>query len=191
MGKMRSAWFVLINGWFYRKVLLWHSHSQSKRAVTEIDCLSLCDEGVEVLVLDFDGVLVAHGKNAVDRTDVDRWLRQAISVFGDRRVFILSNNPSIERKLSLESQYPGVVFVVPARKKPFTDGLEWVRGETGACYQRMLMIDDRLLTGVLSAVLHQSRAVYITEPYADFDHSWIYEIGMRAVRKIERFIVSV
>lgn len=191
INRIISSWFIFINGWFYRKSLHWFWLNHAATSVVKINCQTLKDEGVEVLVLDFDGVLSVHGKNAVELTEVDQWLRQAVTVFGENRVFILSNNPNLHRKAQLEKQYPEIVFVVPFRKKPFTDGLAWVRDQTGVCYQKMLMVDDRLLTGVLSAVLHQSRAIYITEPYVDFEHSWLYEMSMRIVRRMEKLVVSI
>ncbi len=52
-----------------------------------VDPYLLIKKGItKTLILDFDGVMAAHGKERPDRT-VIKWLKEAIECFGQKNIF--------------------------------------------------------------------------------------------------------
>jgi predicted HAD superfamily phosphohydrolase YqeG len=83
-----------------------------------VDPAELVARGLSVLVLDFDGVLAPHGEDR-PLPEIESWLARCAAVFGEERIFILSNRPVPVRAAYFRQAFPGVRFVAGVRKKPF------------------------------------------------------------------------
>lgn len=146
-------------------------------------------QGVEVLVLDFDGVLAAHA----EQTPLDalqQWLAEGVSIFGENRVFILSNKPNSQRIQYFQQYFQGVQVISGVRKKPYADGLQQIIEITQCPATHILMVDDRLLTGVLAACIANTRVAYITHPYTNFEKRPLQESFFSLLRFSERRLMQ-
>lgn len=150
----------------------------------------LLNTGIEVLILDFDGVLASHGALQVD-TKVSAWLREAINYFGENRIFILSNKPLASREQYFQDHFAPIVFFQPSKKKPHPDGIQQILSLTKTPTSNALIIDDRLATGILAAELAQIKAIYIYKPTTKFQSSPIKESWFMLLRLIERLAVKI
>ena len=122
--------------------------------------------GPKALALDFDGVLASHAEPVPSR-EVHEWLESALEVFGANRIFILSNKPSKERADWFTENLTGIGFISGVPKKPYPDGMLRAAEAAGVPSADLMLIDDRLMTGGLAAVLAGSRFCWITRPYID------------------------
>jgi len=159
------------------------------KQITALDPLQLPDLGVKVLVLDFDGVLAADGAHQ-PLPKVQQWLDHCVRLLGTEQVFILSNQPRAQRLAWFDEQYPGVRFISGVRKKPYPDGLHTIQQQTGVASQAILLIDDRLLTGVLAACIAQTQVMHIREPYVEFWQHPIHEGFFKLLRGVEKLLFS-
>lgn len=150
----------------------------------------LSEQGVKALALDFDGVLAPH---AADQPlpEVADWLRRAVAVFGADRVCILSNRPFGPRVDWFAAHFPGVRFVAGVRKKPYPDGLKKTGELASVPLSSILMVDDRLLTGCLSALLAGARPLYIRNPYCAMPSHPAKELFFMLLRRCERLFVRL
>ena len=153
--------------------------------ITDVDLHALKDTGIDVLVLDYDGVLTAHNGLQLSE-EVDAWLKQAIAIFGDK-VFVLSNQPKPKRIAYFQEYYPSVHFIT-AKKKPYPDGLLTIAEQADVAVNKLLLVDDRLLTGGLACVLAGCQCFLVIRPFQDFKHHFLYEVMFACLRKIERLI---
>lgn len=153
--------------------------------ITQLDAQQLHQEGIRVLCLDFDGVLSHHGAKAV-LPEVDQWLRSAMAVFPPSQIYILSNKPSEQRQHYFLEQFPGIHFIAGFRKKPYPDGLNEVVRLASVKPDRVLMVDDRLATGILAACIAGTESRYIDKPYAKFS---VIESFFAALRFVERLFL--
>lgn len=144
--------------------------------------------GATVLVLDFDGVLAPHGTRA-PLPDVEVWLGRCAAVFGEERIFILSNRPDPARAAWFRQSFPGFRFISGVRKKPYPDGLLRIRELSGAAPDQVVLLDDRLLTGVLAACLAGCGVVYITDPYVSLAGNPCVEGFFMLLRFLERRVI--
>lgn len=149
----------------------------------------LATAGIQVLALDFDGVLAPH---AADQPlqEVIIWLQQASEVFGKDRIFILSNRPFGPRIDWFSKHFSGIRFIGAVRKKPYPDGILRISQISSVPPNKILMVDDRLLTGSLSALQAGARVCYIRNPYQDFGQHPASEAFYSALRKLEQMLVS-
>lgn len=144
--------------------------------------------GVQALALDFDGVLAPHAADQPLPEVVD-WLERAVAVFGTGRIFILSNRPYGPRVDWFASHFPGIGFVSGVRKKPYPDGLIKTGELASVPLSSILMVDDRLLTGCLSALLAGARPCYIRNPFRSFQFHPCKELFFMVLRWAERCFV--
>jgi|WetSurMetagenome_2_1015567.scaffolds.fasta_scaffold29045_3 uncharacterized protein len=151
--------------------------------VCHIDLKNLQNQGVTTLVLDFDGVLAAHGET-FPHPDAEQWLMQSIEIFGKEHVFILSNNPFQARQDYFKKL--NIHFIISVRKKPYPDGLLEIARQTRQDKQQIVLIDDRLLTGILSTCLAQTRGILITQPYQEFTRRPFQESFFNFLRFLEQ-----
>lgn len=179
------------NAWRYRKGLANYAQDSALQAKTllAVDLDLLKQQGIQGLILDFDGVLAAHAA-ARPLVVMENWLRKALSVFEPNQLFILSNQPTKARRAYFQTHFPGINFVCPQRKKPFIDGIQSVLDTLGVAPQQVLLIDDRLLTGILAALIAGIQGCYVTAPWMDwrkrpFSEAWYY-----LLRKAERWILT-
>ena len=176
-------------GWRHRRVLrqLVAETPLGQRVLDqEPSALAAC--GVQALALDFDGVLAPH---AADQPlpEVTDWLHRAVAVFGAERVCILSNRPYGPRVDWFAAHFPGIRFVSGVRKKPYPDGLIKTGELASVPLSSILMVDDRLLTGCLSAMLAGARPCYIRNPFRSPQSHPVKELFFMLLRWAERCFV--
>ncbi len=146
-------------------------------------------KGISVLVLDFDGVLAAHGE-PMPSPEAETWLRECVREFGPEQVFILSNKPLPERIAHFAAHYPGVRCIKDTRKKPYPDGLLAIIRLTGADPGQIMLLDDRLLTGALAACIAGVRTTYISRPYVNLGRRPASELFFMSLRGLERLALT-
>lgn len=154
-------------------------------SVQNLDPAQLSAGGITVLALDFDGVLAPHGFPA-PLPEVQEWLTRCSAVFGPDKVFILSNKPTEARKAWFSAHFPKIRFISGVRKKPYPDGLMKTGELAHVPLSAILMVDDRLLTGCLAAIVAGARPLYIRRPYRSFRHRLLAELFFMVLRAGER-----
>lgn len=162
----------------------------SRLTTSAIDPEELRKGEITVLALDFDGVLACHGQPE-PLPEIRDWLDRCCRVFGEERLFILSNKPASVRIEWFRRHHPAVRFISGVRKKPYPDGLLQVAGLAGTRPGEVMLLDDRLLTGVLAAGIAGTRITYITAPYVDLASSPLHELFFMALRAVERAVVGL
>jgi predicted HAD superfamily phosphohydrolase YqeG len=158
--------------------------------ILTLDPLALKSSGITVLALDFDGVLAHHGAPAPLPETVE-WMRRCEAVFGGERIFILSNKPTEGRRQWFADRFPALRFITGVRKKPFPDGIKKAGALAGAPLCQILMVDDRLLTGCLAALVAGARPCYIRRPYSSYSHRPLAELFFMLMRAAERLFVRL
>nr|MBP9764408.1 hypothetical protein [Gammaproteobacteria bacterium] len=53
----------------------------------------------------------------------------------------------------------------------------------------LLVVDDRLLTGILAAIIAGVRGCYIVEPLVDLHKHLLSELFIMSLRKLERWLL--
>ena len=158
-------------------------------SIMSLDPARLTAGGITALALDFDGVLAPHGFTA-PLPEAREWLVRCSAVFGASRIFILSNKPTEARKAWFRDNLPGVRFISGVRKKPYPDGLEKAGELAQVPLSAILMVDDRLLTGCLAALVAGARPHYIRRPYISFSHRPLAELFFMLLRAGERLLLK-
>jgi predicted HAD superfamily phosphohydrolase YqeG len=158
--------------------------------ILTLDPAVLKSSGVVALALDFDGVLAHHGA-PVPLPEAVEWIKRCEAVFGGERIFILSNKPTEGRKAWFSDHFPSLRFISGVRKKPFPDGLHKTGALAGVPLSQILMVDDRLLTGCLAALVAGARPCYIRQPYVSFSHRPQAELFFMLLRRAERCFVTI
>lgn len=161
-----------------------------RSTILELDPATLHSSGIAVLALDFDGVLAGHGAPVPLPEAVD-WMKRCEAVFGGDRVFILSNKPTDGRRRWFAENFPAMRFISGVRKKPYPDGLNKTGELAGVPLSSIMMVDDRLLTGCLAALVAGARPCYIRRPYALFSYRPVAEMFFRLLRSGERLFVRL
>jgi len=164
--------------------------SAQLRATDSIDPGELKLSGVSVLALDFDGVLASHGKK-VPLPEAAAWLLRCCDVFGEENIYILSNKPSRERSAWFSANHPKIRFISGVKKKPYPDGLLKIISLSGAPPTEIMLLDDRLLTGVLATCLSGTSVTYITAPYINLRSNPLQELFFMLLRSAERLLLSL
>ncbi|NTW99936.1 MAG: hypothetical protein HGB35_08435 [Geobacteraceae bacterium] len=149
---------------------------------------SFKSSGITALAVDFDGVLAGHGFPE-PLPEAVAWLERCETVFGGSRIFILSNKPTDGRRQWFAEHFPSVRFVSGVRKKPYPDGLNKTGELAGVPLSSIMMIDDRLLTGCLAALVAGARPCYIRHPYISFNHRPFSELFFWFLRAGERMFM--
>jgi hypothetical protein len=62
---------------------------------------------------------------------------------------------------------------------------------TGQSSHQLMLIDDRLLTGVLAACLANVSVAYITYPYVQLSKRPLPEMFFMVLRSLERYLISL
>jgi len=171
----------------YRHALAKIYHSSPRHL--RLDQISIATlKGVAVLVLDFDGVLAAHGEPE-PAEELVPWLEACINSFGPKQVFILSNKP-LESRIAYFKRY-GVRCIVDVKKKPYPDGLQKIIALSGQPAEAVMLVDDRLLTGALAACIAQVSVTYITHPIVLLSKRPVSELFFMTLRFWERRLISL
>lgn len=158
--------------------------------VSQLSPVALKQQGVKVLVLDFDGVLAAHGESK-PADDLHDWLKHCIHTFGATQIFILSNNFLASRIQYFQNYFTGIRYIVNTKKKPYPDGLQEIISLTNQPASALMLVDDRLLTGILAACISHVPATYITKPYVNFSKRPVRELFFSSLRVLERYLVQM
>jgi predicted HAD superfamily phosphohydrolase YqeG len=122
------------------------------QSILALDPVALQASGIKIIALDFDGVLAAHGEQKVS-AEIGGWLKNCIQIFGIGHVFIVTNKPSKQRADYFEQNFSGIEFIFPKRKKPYPDSIVYILQKTGVEPNELLVVDDRLLTGILATII--------------------------------------
>jgi HAD superfamily phosphatase (TIGR01668 family) len=160
----------------------WHVPS-----LIDISFNDLKRRGIQAIILDFDGVLAPHG--ALEPLEVvQRWLKEAPRHYGRGRLFILSNATQMQRIQYMQIHFPEWHFLKPIRKKPFPEGIQEIQRRTGLSPHAIVMIDDRLLTGILAALQTGVCPLWVTQPFTCFWRQPFVELWYSSLRFLERHI---
>jgi len=159
-------------------------------SILEINPEELLSSGFAALALDFDGVLAGHGA-LVPLPEAVTWMKRCEALFGGERIFILSNKPTDARRQWFAENFPAIRFISGVRKKPYPDGL-YKTGELAVVpLSSIMMVDDRLLTGCLAALVAGATPCYIRRPYISFKTRPFAELFFWKLRILERLFVRI
>ncbi|WP_235603028.1 hypothetical protein [Piscirickettsia litoralis] len=86
--------------------------------VTQLTAEQLHRLNVKVLALDYDGVLVSHGKTELS-TEYEVWLENLMGQF-EGEVCILSNKPEAARENYMQKRFSAMGFISGVVKKAVT-----------------------------------------------------------------------
>ena len=182
---------ALVSGFRHRRKLAQLlTETGGESAITNTDPAALHSSGIAALALDFDGVLANHGAPAPLPEAVE-WLRRCEATFGGENIFVLSNKPTEERRRWFAAHFPAMRFISGVRKKPYPDGLNKTGELTRVPLSSILMVDDRLLTGCLAALVAGAVPCYIRRPYISFSHRPAAELFFLTLRAGERLCVRL
>lgn len=145
-------------------------------------------QGIKIVVLDFDGVLAAHGE-LVPAPEITAWLQQCLQVFQPAQIFLLSNKPLPARIAYFERE--GIRCIAGVQKKPYPDGLLTIQRLSQCVPSEILLVDDRLLTGGLATCIAQTQFFYVTRPLIAWRKRPIAESFFIFVRWLERRIIAI
>lgn len=176
--------------WRYRQTLRqYYQQSLSQPlSIETLDLKALKASGIQTLILDFDGVLAPHASESVSDAIAD-WLREAVDIFNESGVYLLSNRPSHQRQTLMTAISPGIQFIWPKRKKPYPDDLIALASSLHQPIESLAMVDDRLATGVLAACIAGVRVVYIHPAKRNLSAHPISETFFMVLRWLERRLV--
>ncbi len=184
---MLSRLLYTIRSFLCKRTQLKHfvcDHDLQIANITSLTPQFLSKHAVDALVLDFDGVLSAHHEE-IPRPEVLIWLENFVKSFAPKQVFILSNQPTKERAEFFRINFPSINFVFATRKKPYPDGLLQIIKATGLPGDKIMLVDDRLGTGILATILAGSKGLWLTKPYINYKLHPVAEYGLRILRAIE------
>ena len=150
----------------------------------------LQQQGIEILILDFDGVLASHGEIYPAR-ELRNWLYLCVEIFGARNIFILSNKPLVKRIDYFKQHYPGIRYVKEVKKKPYPNGLQKIISLTKKSPKSLMLVDDRLLTGCLAASIANVPVTYISKPYVCISKQPISELFFISLRFLENRLIRL
>ncbi|MBL0224037.1 MAG: hypothetical protein IPQ16_00220 [Geobacteraceae bacterium] len=170
-----------------RKIL---NETPDTTCILTLDPEALKSSGIAALALDFDGVLAHHGA-PTPLPEAIEWMRRCEALFGGDRIFILSNKPTEGRRQWFATHFPALRFITGVRKKPFPDGLNMTGELAGVPLSSILMVDDRLLTGCLAALVAGARPCYIRNPYVSLGHRPAAELFFMLLRRVERCFARI
>lgn len=155
-----------------------------------INLLKYKQEGILALALDFDGVLANHGAD-FPLPDATAWLTAAAVIFGENRLFILSNKPTETRRIWFAHHFPNIRFISGVPKKPQPHGLKKIGELAQIPLSSILMVDDRLLTGCLAALNAGSTPCWINQPTVSFKTRPFAESFFTILRRTEQIILKL
>lgn len=189
--KQNRTWFALKQGWRWRKALkrsLTAEHSVD--SVCQITATMLRARHVRCLVLDFDGVMASHAETAV-HADVATWLSDLAKEWPLTDVVVLSNKPFSERINALKASFPDIHFVQGVAPKPFPNGLLEIAKQRHLSTDELLLVDDRIGTGMLAIVLAGAQGLLVLQPYQNYCKRPFKELFFSLLRKMERTLLRL
>jgi len=159
-------------------------------SLLQVDPVALKNSGIAAIAIDFDGVLAPHGF-ATPLPESTTWLSQCAAVFGEERLFVLSNKPTEARNRWFQAHFPSLRFISNVRKKPFPDGLQRIADLSGVPVSTVAVLDDRLLTGCLAAINAGARPCHISRPYISLSDQTCAELFFWGLRLFERLFIRI
>lgn len=185
-------WFAIKNAIKLRKQLKTFLSNPALQIhdLSEITLEKLDEAKVAILVLDFDGVLASHNAPLPSK-EAQLWLAKLCQNIGEHRIALFSNKPKPERIQYFADKFPSVFFLQGARKKPYPDGLEMIAQYRGVPVHRLLLVDDRLLTGMLATCLAYTQGWYFKPPKTNYWGNPIVEAFFSFLRVFERLLIRL
>ena len=177
--------YTMKQGFQYRQTLaLFLKPTHQLHHVTDLTAARLDQMQIKALALDFDGVLAHHGETA-PLPVVETWLHELNQTWKGH-IFILSNKPFEERENYLKTHFPSIQFIKDVAKKPYPDGLDKIKTLAQCKSQEVLMIDDRLLTGMLAASISGTQALWVNPAICKpgLDRHEFFFSGLRLLDRI-------
>ena len=104
-------------------------------------------------------------------------------------IVILSNKPHKQRIAYFKQRFPEIEFIQAPKKKPYPHGLEMIAQKKQMPIEKILLVDDRLLTGMLACCIAGAQGILIKRPYKRIWRRPIRELCFIFLRTIERFII--
>lgn len=187
---MLRWWYAILMGWQQRKALkrFLMDPEYQLGSLTELTPQRLDLANIAILILDFDGVLAWHDADE-PLPEVENWLKLLCQTIGEHRVALFTNKPKSKRLAYFQKVFPSIYIVHGARKKPYPDGITQVANYKGVPVHRVALVDDRLLTGMLSVCLAYSQGYYFVKPYHNYLRHPVKECFFSCLRKVERWAV--
>ncbi|MBI2792779.1 MAG: HAD family hydrolase [Gammaproteobacteria bacterium] len=184
--------FAMKNAWLQRKNLKRFMTDPGKQihSLEEITAQRLDKANIAILVLDFDGVLAAHDSMEPSQ-EAQAWLKKLCLEIGETRIAIFSNKPKSGRITYFSKNFPSILMLYGVRKKPYPDGLMDIAEYKGVTPDRVMLLDDRLLTGMLATCLAYTQGWYFRPPKTDYCRRPIRETFFSFLRVFERGLVRV
>jgi uncharacterized protein len=187
---IKRIFYTIKQAWIFREQLRDVQKKSIYSSPVELTAASFQQQGYQTIVLDFDGILAAHGETEPDKRMLPL-LQQCVQSFGQQHVYILSNKPSATRLDYFQQHFPEITFIVALHKKPFPDGLEKIIALSKTPPEKILLIDDRLLTGALAALLAKTHIHYVKKPLTNFKRRPFTECFFQCLRRIERIVFNL
>jgi len=181
--RMQYAWVMAREKKSALQVVVRTQEFQLK-TLTDLDLTALAAQGIEILVLDFDGVMAPHGDIAPHPV-VAKWLTSVLSSFPGK-VVVLSNQPLEARITYLKQHFPTLIWHQAEYKKPYPDGLLDICQQHDCVPEACLLVDDRLLTGGLAASLAGTGVRWVTQPYINISAHPFVERWFALLRWLEK-----
>lgn len=166
-----------------------YQKEKNRKCITDIDLNSIEKSGIKSLVLDFDGVISPHD-HYIPSKSITIWLKKAIKIFGSGKIFILSNNSkNADRIKYFNKNFKEIIFIKNRYMKPYPyDICNVLKKNNIKTFKSIMIIDDRLLTGILLSLIIKTEAIFITSPLVDTKNNIIKETYMSYLRKIDKII---
>ena len=158
--------------------------------IQDIFKADLVARGVKALVLDYDGVLAAHGELVLQTNSV-QYLQDYFQNPPVIPIYILSNKPKLERQKYFTKNFPAITFIIPRRKKPYPDGLEQIIQMTNLEPREVLLVDDRLGTGILATIIAKTQGLLVTHPIVNVRTRPIVESWFILLRWLEKKLIKL
>lgn len=182
--------YACLSAFRHRQALLTLYRTSDKRlaSIEHLHADRLRAWGVKILVLDFDGVLSAHGEVEVcDKTH--QWLTAFLAHWDPKAIVILSNKPFAARREAFSRRYPDIEFHIAQRKKPYPDGLHAIMNQKAVRPNEIVLVDDRWLTGMLAACIAGCQGIHIESPKSNFKKRPVKEMFFAMLRGLENQIL--
>ena len=186
---MKRWWFAMVEGFKYRERLKAFIHNDALQIhqLTEITAQRLDDANIAILVLDFDGVLA--GFNASEPLpEAAAWLKTLSQSIGEQRIALLTNKPKPQRLQYFAEHFPLIHVVRGERKKPYPDGLKEIIPYKNVPPHRVLLLDDRLLTGMLATCIAHCQGWYFSSTLPTILARACRETFFSCLRTFERLL---
>ena len=161
MQPMKRIFFALFKGLKYRACL---KNMASLKKILDLTPEFLTQHNIEVLILDFDGVLSSHGETLMHPESL-AWLKAFAQQWGEENIVVLSNKPTLLRIKAFHHEFPNIAFVQGVAKKPYPEGILKAAALKKVPTKKCLLADDRVLTGMLACCLSGAKGLLITKPY--------------------------